>query len=369
MDPASKLKVLFVGAFNPTRDGSVGGQLQACQTLINSDINKKVDFILIDSTMETLPPPHLTRRSYLAFKRIFLFLYKLFTQQIDTVFIFTSHGYSFLEKGIMVLIASMFGVSTVLSPRSGIILEDIDNSLVMKGYVKFILRRCDIVLCQSRSWKIIYQKLSKLPSSRFKIIKNWIDPKPYIKFPIEKNNIKLNVLFLGWVERNKGIYDLVSAVNEYKELQSDYNFIICGEGSELKKIKRLVSDYNLSDHFDFKGWVTGAEKLNILRSSDILVMPSYREGLPNSLLEAMASGCSVMASSVGAIPNVIEHKENGILFDKSDIRQIAQSLSLLSSKEIRINMGRHARETIIQQHDINSVWKNVFCVLDFRQNH
>ena len=365
MEEVGKLKVLFVGAFNSTKDGSVGGQLHACKTLLNSEIIKKVEFTLVDSTMETLPPPPLIRRSYLAFKRVFIFLYRLLTQQIDTVFIFTSHGYSFLEKGLMVLIASMFRVHIVLSPRSGILLEDINKSFGMREYVKFILRRCDVILCQSDSWKGIYQNLTNLSSSRFKVIKNWLDLQPYIDFPIEvKEKIKIDVLFLGWVEKNKGIYDLVSAVNKYKELQADYNFIICGEGSELKNIKKQVADYNLSEHFEFRGWVTGPDKLAVLRTSDILIMPSHREGLPNSLLEAMASGCSVVASSVGAIPDVIQHMKNGMLFNKTDVTQIREALLLLSSKETRINVGHHARETIIEHHDIRHAWENVFKVLN-----
>ena len=102
-----------------------------------------------------------------------------------------------------------------------------------------------------------------------------------------------------------------------------------------------------------------------MRDADIFILPSYREGLPNALLEAMASGCAVIASSVGAIPDVIEDGKNGILITQGDKLQLASSIIKLgSSKQLREDFGTHARKTIMNQHDINNVWKDVFSLLD-----
>ncbi len=364
----NKPQILFVGAFGQTTDGSVGGQLHACNTLVKSAISNEVDFILIDSTMETLPPASLNRRAYLALKRLVSFACKLCTNSVDTVFIFTSSGLSFIEKGCMVIFARIFKVRIVLCPRSGLLVDDIKKIGLMRWYVNFILHRCDVVLCQSDIWKEFYQNLTQLPSSRFAVIKNWLDPLPYFQLPVQRQLAnQVNVLFLGWVEKNKGIYELVSAVKKYQELQSNFTFIVCGKGSELENIKNLITHYGLLHCFDFRGWVIGDEKLAVLRNADILVMPSHREGLPNSLLEAMASGCSVIASSVGAIPDVIKNKQNGVLIDKVDIDQLADALLYLSSSpQIRLNMGKRARDTVRDQHDINIVWKNVLALLKYK---
>ena len=205
-----KPKILFVGAFNKTLDGSVGGQLHACETLVKSEISHYVNFTFIDSTMETLPPPPLIRRTYLALKRIFVFFYKLSSSRFDSTFIFTGSGLGFVEKGCMVLIAKIFKVRTVLSPRSGLLVDQINRMKIMRWYVNFVLQKSDLVLCQSQSWNKFYQELTKLPSHRFAVIKNWIDPSLYFELPIQKKHYdQINVLFLGWVEKNKGIYDLV----------------------------------------------------------------------------------------------------------------------------------------------------------------
>lgn len=356
-----KPKILFIGAFNKTLDGSVGGQLHACDTLIKSEISNFVDFTFIDSTMETLPPPPLIRRAYLALKRIFIFCCKLSINRFDSILIFTSSGFGFIEKGFMVLIAKLFKLPTVLSPRSGLLVDQINRMKLMRWYVRFVLQKSDLVLCQSQSWSKFYQELTRLPSKRFVIIKNWIDPLPYFELPIQKKySNQINVLFLGWIEKNKGIYDLVLAVKENRQLLSNYKFMICGKGSELKGLKSVISDYGLESYFKFKGWVVGEEKIDALREADIFVLPSYREGLPNALLEAMASGCAVIASSVGAIPDVIEDGKNGILVTHGDSLQLASSIIKLgSSKQLREDFGFHARKTIMDQHDINKVWEDV----------
>ena len=360
-----KPKVLFVGAFADPKDGTVGGQLYACRTLLESEIQTKVDFVLVDSTMETLPPPRLHRRGYLATKRFIHFCYALLINRIDTIFIFTSAGLSFIEKGLMVLVGNWRGRRVVVSPRSGLLIDQIENSRLMRWYVRFIMSRCDVILCQSESWLTYYQNLTNLHGSKFAVIKNWLDPQPYLSIPIVKSErAVVNVLFLGWIETNKGIFELLSAVKKYKELQSNFKFLICGKGSQLPNAKSYVLENEISHCFDFRGWVTGDEKISVLADSDILVMPSHREGLPNSLLEAMASGCSVIVSSVGAIPDVITDKEDGLLIERLNVDALAKSLLyLVASPEVRYRIAVSARATVQGHHDINSVWTNVHKVL------
>src|SRR5690348_5331279 len=100
-----KKKVIFVGSFKEnTKDGSIGGQMFASQSLINSCLKDKIDFVLIDTTAETVPAPHLLKRSVKAIKRSAIFVKELLKKEIESVLIFSSNGYSFIEKGGMALI-------------------------------------------------------------------------------------------------------------------------------------------------------------------------------------------------------------------------------------------------------------------------
>src|SRR6185312_7986520 len=97
-------KVLFVGSFqNKAADGSVGGQMFACRTLINSELKNLMDFILLDTTAESVPAPQVYKRIPKALNRVCTLVKSLITNRIDVAIIFSSSGWSLKEKGLMVI--------------------------------------------------------------------------------------------------------------------------------------------------------------------------------------------------------------------------------------------------------------------------
>lgn len=362
-------KVVFVGAFQSNaQDGSVGGQLYACRTLVNSPVSEHIDWALLDSTMESLPPPPFRRRLFLAVKRLFKFVRIIRASDVSGALIFTSARLSFVEKGLMVVLARVFKKYVVLSPRSGLILDDLHNSVLMRWFVPFVLRRCNLVMCQSQSWKELYQSLSGLPDSRFAVIPNWLDVKPYRQLDRPSaidRNASVTFLYLGWLERYKGIYDLIEAVARSREQLGGSRFIICGRGSERALAEQKVREYRLDAWFEFRGWVTGEEKTAVLAESDVLVLPSHREGLPNALLEAMAAGLAVIATRVGAIPEVVTNNKTGLLVDAGDVEKLGLSLiELCRDFEKREAIGRNARAYVFEHRDVNVVWSRVLQMFD-----
>lgn len=370
---STKKKIVFVGAFQVTaKDGSVGGQLYACTTLIASPISDQIQWVLLDSTMESLPPPSLKRRSWLAIKRLFLFSNIIRKKNIAGTLIFTSAGMSFMEKGTMVLIASFFHKFVVFAPRSGLILDDLQRAGWMKWFIRFVLNHCNIILCQSNSWKSVYQSLTGLPNERFSVIYNWFDTKPFLNLPREyrKNGRQpIKFLYLGWLEKYKGIYDLIEAVALVREEIGNSLFVICGKGSKRGEIELLIQQYGLTDLFEFRGWVLGDDKLISLSEADVFVLPSHREGLPNALLEAMASGLPVIATSVGAIPEVVGNQDRGLLFQPGDVDGLGEALvDLQENATKRKKLGQHARDYVLEYHDIENVWISVLNLFNDSQD-
>lgn len=123
------------------------------------------------------------------------------------------------------------------------------------------------------------------------------------------------LLFLSRIVKEKGIYELVDA---FESLRCDYNdlkLIFAGDGPDLKALTEYVYKKNLRNSVFFPGYVRDSAKAKVLLESDIYILPSYNEGCPVSLLEAMAGGLAVVTTPVGGIFDIIEDNVNGILLD------------------------------------------------------
>lgn len=350
---ARKLRVLFVGAFSRSAaDGAVGGQIYACTSLVASEVSDEVDWLLLDSTMRSLPPPGLPRRLVSGVVRLVRFLGGL-SKRPDAVLIFSSAGMSFVEKGGMCLIAACLGRPVIFCARSGLILSDLERSRFMRWYLPVVFRHSAAVVCQSRSWKDTYQKISALGDGKFEVVPNWIDAEPYVSLSRGRagSGDAVRFLFLGWIERNKGIFELIEAFGDLSAKRPDAKLIVCGRGGAFEEVRRKVVELGLSGKVELRGWVTGEEKLSLLKSCDAFVLPSFLEGMPNALLEAMASGLPVIASRVGGIPETLDNGRFGLLVDPGDVGGVTRAMLMLAeSSELRGRLGRLGQTRVLDIH-------------------
>jgi glycosyltransferase involved in cell wall biosynthesis len=122
-------------------------------------------------------------------------------------------------------------------------------------------------------------------------------------------------------------------------------FVFAGDGPERDALEREAARLGVLDSVCFLG--VREDIPTLLASIDVLAMPSLSEGLPMALLEAMACGKAVIASAVGAIPQMIADRVNGWLIDPADEQGLAAAMrGLIMSPELRASMGREARRTI-----------------------
>lgn len=354
---SKRRKVLFVGSFKQvTKDGSVGGQMFACKSIINSNINNEVDFTLIDSTADSNVKNLLIKRIGKAFIRIIKFIYYVVFERFDSILIFTAHGLSLVEKGTMVNIAAIFTRSKIiLAPRSGLIINDVNKRGIIYYYLNIVIRNCHVIICQSEVWKNYFlEHTNERDENKFVIIHNWIDYTPYSKLLTSYKSKKVKVLFLGWVDRNKGIYELLGAVEKLKGDFFDFQLVVAGGGVDLENVKKIVANKNLSEFVQFAGWVHKTEKIRLLENSEIFVLPTYFEGFPNSLLEAMASGKACIASNVGSVPDIIQDGQSGFIINPGDEDSCYQKLKeLLQSQELRRFFGVNSRIRVETHYTID----------------
>lgn len=146
-------------------------------------------------------------------------------------------------------------------------------------------------------------------------------------------SVPVNLLFVGSLDKRKGIIDLLKAL---KCLKNEYSFIlhICGQltDPEIKdEFNNLLND--LGNSVVNHGYVSGIEKQSIYELADVLVLPSYGEGMPIVIMEALATGCAIVCTNVGAIPEIVK-TENGLLFAPGDIDALTDSIRLyIDNKE------------------------------------
>lgn len=354
-----KRKVLFVGSFKEkSKDGSVGGQMFACKTIVNSAISNSVDWTLIDTTADSNILSSNYVRAKKALLRVLKFTKNMLFYKHDFVLIFVADGWSFWEKGLMTILAKYFTSSKViLAPRSGFIINDIKKNNKLTKFIQFVFKKTDIVICQSNVWKQLFEKTAnQLNNPKYVVIENMIDFDKYAKLPLRevKEHKKVTILFMAWVTRNKGIYELIEAVKMLIKENLNFKVIIAGKGEDFEKINKELKSGNLTEYVELKGWVLGDQKLAVLAESDIFILPTYFEGYPNSLMEAMASGKACIATKVGSIPDMINHMETGILIDKKNYTQLYQGLkTLIQNPSLRQEMSEKARAQIREANSID----------------
>ena len=141
---------------------------------------------------------------------------------------------------------------------------------------------------------------------------------------------RFNILFLARIERNKGIYEAIEAYRILQATFSSVTLTIAGEGAELSAARDYVRANQLTGVF-FAGFVEGARKVAILQAADAYLFPSYYEGLPISVLEAMACGLPVVTSAVGGLRDFFTDGSMGFMTEGKDPKSFADLLTRLVS--------------------------------------
>lgn len=352
-----KKKILFVGAFNQkTKDGSSGGQLFACTSLMESDLIHDFDFIKLDTTAETVPAPPVYKRLSKVAGRLFKIIFFLCFKKIDTILIFSSAKLSFIEKGLMAIIYSVAGKRVIFAPRSGLSLIDYEKSKFMKWYMPKVINKANYVICQGNSWKEFYKKISNKNDDKFVVINNWIDFNYYFnETKLKCKNEIPKIIYVGWLEEYKGIKDLLVSLKMLRDKNLIFECEIYGNGSLFGFCDDFIEKNDLSKLIKLKGWANHHSKIEAFKSADIYVLPSHFEGFPNALLEAMSSGIAVIATKVGAVDDILINNLNGILIDSKNENMLTDAIGmLLLDKNLRENLAANAVETVKQNFTVSN---------------
>ncbi len=172
------------------------------------------------------------------------------------------------------------------------------------------------------------------------------------------------VTYIGRLHEEKGVLNLVKAIPKILEKRGDVKFVLVGDGHLEDEIRRFVDTHALHRSVTLTGWVPHRELPKYLTASKLQVLPSYNEGLPHVMLEAMACGTPVLATPAGAVPQVIKDKETGFLIHDNSPSSLAESIVEVLAYPHLGRIASNARTLVQSEFQYESVlktWRDVIC--------
>lgn len=265
----------------------------------------------------------------------------LITAQVAVTHAHVAQRTSFLRKAIFICISLLFHRPVICHLHGHEFDKYYENQCgqQFKWIIRFLLDRSAYVVVLSSYWKDWISKITC--NKRIERVYNpvgirecrWVDA---------SNSFSL--LFLGRLGERKGTYDLLRAVAALKGRYSGLQ-VLCGGDGDVDAVHKLAKELEITSQVRLLGWVRGKDKEKLLSEANVLVLPSYHEGLPMAILEAMAHGIPVISTRVGGIPEAIEDGREGILIAPGDVVALAAGIErLLQNPLLRKAMGKAALE-------------------------
>ena len=345
-----KLKVVMLG---PTLNQH--GGIATVENLIMQQLCTDVEVRHIASHDEG----SILHRLYLFALALVQFIWQLLQGRVDVVHLHVSERGSILRKGVLILIAFGFRKPVIVHTH-GCEFRPFYDRLPQLGkqFVSWLFQHCDYVITLSESWQRYYLSNCGLSLKRTIVL-----PNP-VEIPAEVPNREgadlIRFVSLGRVGQRKGTFDLIRAFAKLApELQSRCELILAGDGA-IEQALELITALKLESYIKLPGWLNSTQRNQLLQQSHVFVLPSYNEGLPMAMLEAMAWELPVIVTPVGGIPEIVAHGRNGFLVNPGDIKQITKSMqTLIEDEPARLAMGRSS----IQQAsllDVNNYCHSLF---------
>lgn len=251
-----------------------------------------------------------------------------------------SVGTSLLRKSVFIWLASLFRCKSVyhFHATQSVFEDYFSRPGLRKTFIIATLRKCKAIAVLSESWAETVRMI--LPDSEIVVVYN-----PVLDMTAVRTNNTTEsstVIYLAHLIERKGYADLIRAFKSVVSSVRDARLVFCGSG-DIDRGKELCDELEIRGNVEFLGWVSDTEKVQQLSRASVFCLPSYDEGLPMGVLEAMSAGVAVVTTPVGGIPDVLTSEENALLFEPGDIATLSEQLiRLLTDPDLRRRLAREA---------------------------
>lgn len=328
-----KTRVLMIG---PGR-GVRGGISTVVNNYFDLGMEKSVNLTYL-STMEDgskLKKLCVAAATYLRFAAT--------VHRYDIVHVHMAAQASFTRKALFVKKARRAGKKIIIHQHAGdfdrYYFEQVDEA--KRREIRRVFAMANKVIVLSEEWADFFGKYI-CDADRIMILHNGVILPESPKTDYGDHR----VLFLGRLCQGKGVYDLLKAIPNVLKKVPDAVFFLGGDGDKAQCIQ-IAEETGIGEHVRFPGWICDKDKAEALESCSVFVLPSYYEGMPMSVLEAMSYGLATLSTDVGGIPRVIRSEEDGILIKPGDISALEEQLiRLLTRQDLKQTLGTAGRKAI-----------------------
>jgi len=189
--------------------------------------------------------------------------------------------------------------------------------------------------------------------SKFRVARLGVDPTLYSPRPIRENPCPFEILFVGRLVPVKGLFILIAALDRLVREGRQIRLRFAGDGPDRAGLARDVAERCLNPYVVFEGWQSPDGVRALYQQADIFVLPSFAEGIPVVLMEAMAMEIPCVTTRITGIPELIRDQVNGLLVTPSSNEELAEAIArLMDDSNLRRELGTSARQRILESYDL-----------------
>jgi teichuronic acid biosynthesis glycosyltransferase TuaC len=221
-----------------------------------------------------------------------------------------------------------------------------------------LIRTADQLVTVSQALRHAAEKIA-IPKNPIRVVYMGCSPDVFVRDPTARAMFRERlgidsrakvIVFLGAIARRKGVHELLSAFVSLAKREMNTHLIYIGSGPELGGLVEEARSAGIAHRVHFAAQPSHADVPRWLSTGDVFALPSYEEGLPLALLEAMSCGLPAVATRVGGIPEVVTEGETGVLVRPKQVEPLAQALRyVLADEEMCHRMGARARRIVLER--------------------
>lgn len=263
----------------------------------------------------------------------------------DAVHIHFASGASNLRKMTLARLALAAGTPVILHAHGG---GYPDYWRRMPAFVRTqtiaTLIAAERLIVLGERWRKFFESIG-VPAEKIVVLPNPVALPALLPTRLRRSRVQF--VYLGLIAPTKGAFDLVDATAQLSPFHRQRARVVLAGNGDTARLRERVRALGLEECVQVHDWVGDLERDRLLASSDCFVLPSYAEGLPMSLLEAMAWGLPAICTSVGSIPEYVRNEHNGYLVSAGSLEELSQAMQrMIDDDDRRIRFGIHARESV-----------------------